>query len=423
MKDKQKEDIKVSLIFYSEEEGKRVKMDKWDIEIGKKYTIGRSKKKADISIQDITISRIQGEFIFYDKNRIMIKDFNSSNGTYINKVKIDPYLEVYFSIKDILSIGDEKNEFVFEISKEMKRIEEQKINKKEDFDFDEIKQNNKSKPSKEYLTEKNKKNSSKSNSIESSYEKLIKRKNKYDIENKYEKNDDKYKYNIDESYKNEENYYKKNKYEKEEYKNENDKEIIFDKEDKFIKRNKYKYNKDNKFKYDRNDNKKKSKKRSKDRFSTESYHLKDKNKKKSNEFRNDEKEEKNKYKNISSYIIKKDNMQEEEIERENNKRQITLYNEYLELKKEKEEKLKQSKLPTLLPVLISRPKEESSYSDEEESQEENEIDKLPYKIRPRVRSQRKRIMDSYANHFIGIKRRGPYMPKYRKRQIKGYFYN
>ena len=181
MKDKQKEDIKVSLIFYSEEEGKRVKMDKWDIEIGKKYTIGRSKKKADISIQDITISRIQGEFIFYDKNRIMIKDFNSSNGTYINKVKIDPYLEVYFSIKDILSIGDEKNEFAFEISKEMKRIEEQKINKKEDFDFDEIKQNNKSKPSKEYLTEKNKKNSSKSNSIESSYEKLIKRKNKYDI--------------------------------------------------------------------------------------------------------------------------------------------------------------------------------------------------------------------------------------------------
>ena len=332
MKDKQKEDIKVSLIFYSEEEGKRVKMDKWDIEIGKKYTIGRSKKKADISIQDITISRIQGEFIFYDKNRIMIKDFNSSNGTYINKVKIDPYLEVYFSIKDILSIGDEKNEFAFEISKEMKRIEEQKINKKEDFDFDEIKQNNKSKPSKEYLTEKNKKNSSKSNSIESSYEKLIKRKNKYDIENKYEKNDDKYKYNIDESYKNEENYYKKNKYEKEEYKNENDKEIIFDKEDKFIKRNKYKYNKDNKFKYDRNDNKKKSKKRSKDRFSTESYHLKDKNKKKSNEFRNDEKGEKNKYKNISSYIIKKDNMQEEEIERENNKRQITLYNEYLELK-------------------------------------------------------------------------------------------
>ena len=111
---------KVSLLFYSEEDGKRTLVDKWAIELGKKYIIGRSKKKVDISIQDITISRIHSEFIFYDKDKIMIKDFNSSNGTYINKEKIDPYKEVYFSIKDILSIGDEKNELVFEVSKEIK---------------------------------------------------------------------------------------------------------------------------------------------------------------------------------------------------------------------------------------------------------------------------------------------------------------
>ena len=66
--------LKVSLLFYSEEEGKRVMVDRWTIEEGKKYTIGRSKKKVDISIQDITISRIHSEFIFYDKDKIMIKD-------------------------------------------------------------------------------------------------------------------------------------------------------------------------------------------------------------------------------------------------------------------------------------------------------------------------------------------------------------
>ena len=41
-----KDHQKVSLIFYSEEDGKRTKVDKWVIEIGKKYTIGRSKKKS-----------------------------------------------------------------------------------------------------------------------------------------------------------------------------------------------------------------------------------------------------------------------------------------------------------------------------------------------------------------------------------------
>ena len=108
MKADSKRRQKVSLLFYSEEEGKRTLLDKWTIEVGKKYTIGRSKKKVDISIQDITISRVHSEFIFYDKDKIMIKDFNSSNGTYINKQRIEPNKENYFSVRDGLSIGDEK---------------------------------------------------------------------------------------------------------------------------------------------------------------------------------------------------------------------------------------------------------------------------------------------------------------------------
>ena len=99
MKADSKRRQKVSLLFYSEEEGKKTLIDKWTIEKGRKYTIGRSKKKVDISIQDITISRIHSEFIFYDKDKIMIKDFNSSNGTYINKQRIEPNKENYFSIR------------------------------------------------------------------------------------------------------------------------------------------------------------------------------------------------------------------------------------------------------------------------------------------------------------------------------------
>ena len=74
-------------------------VDKWNIEIGKKYTIGRSKRKVDIIIQDSNISRVQSEIIFYDKDKIMIKDLDSSNGTFINKIKIEPRKETYFSAK------------------------------------------------------------------------------------------------------------------------------------------------------------------------------------------------------------------------------------------------------------------------------------------------------------------------------------
>ena len=133
MKDSKKGNKKVSLYFYSEEEGKRALVDKWGIEIGKKYIIGRSKKKVDILIQDITISRIQAEFIFYNKDKIMIKDFNSSNGTYINRERVVPQKEIYFSNKDILSIGDEKNELVFEV-KEVKYTDEEEKYIRDNFD-------------------------------------------------------------------------------------------------------------------------------------------------------------------------------------------------------------------------------------------------------------------------------------------------
>ena len=403
MNDNQKEDIKVSLIFYSEEEGKRVKMDKWNIEIGKKYTIGRSKKKVDISIQDITISRVQAEFIFYDKNKIMIKDFNSSNGTYINKIKIDPYLEVYFSYKDILSIGDEKNEFVFEVSKEIKTIKNQEKNKRED--FDEVKQKIKNQETKEKtnILKKIQKNSSKSYSKNSSYEEYKKEKNDLGVEDKYEKFDEKY--NREKEYKNEEKYFNKNMPDKGDYKTKNEK--IFDKEDKYEKNfsfNRYNYRKEDNYKNEKRDN---------------IYIFK--KKEKSNENNNIEKEEKYKYKNINSYIIKNDNIQEEEIERENNKRQIALYSEYLNLKKEREENNKKLKLPPLLPILVLRSEEEeSSYGNEEENQEDD-VNSSEYRPKIGRNIKRMKIIDNYRKPFIGIKRKGEHITRFRRRKIKRSF--
>ena len=218
---------KVSLLFYSEEEGKRVMVDKWTIEVGKKYTIGRSKKKVDISIQDITISRIHSEFIFYDKDKIMIKDFNSSNGTFINKQRIEPNKENYFSIRDILSIGDEKKQLILVIQNDIeeepnirndfnnniteKKIKNEEINQnkinKEQKDYYE---NEKIKNNKYYKKEKSKSFSSHNDS--SSIEK----------DNYYEEKNKNYKYRRD-KYRNDKDRDRDNdldeKYEDDNYKN------------------------------------------------------------------------------------------------------------------------------------------------------------------------------------------------------------
>ena len=205
-----KDQQKVSLIFYSEEDGKRAMMDKWGIEIGKKYTIGRSKKKVDISIQDTTISRMQAEFIFYDKDKIMIRDLNSSNGTYINKERLEPLKERYFSIKDVISIGDEKNELIFEVPKEIKKIEEDK-KIREDFDDKNEKENKKNEENKKYKINENRKNKDiniKKNSSESFSKDHSYKRDKYDKKDKYDRD---YKYERDYKY---DKYSKEDKYKK-----------------------------------------------------------------------------------------------------------------------------------------------------------------------------------------------------------------
>ena len=129
-------------------------------------------------------------------------------------------------------------------------------------------------------------------------------------------------------------------------------------------------------------------------------------------------------KNISSYIIKKDSAQEEEIERENDKRQTELYNEYLQLKREREENGKINKLP----ALISRDKDDSyDYEENEEDEQKYENYKGPYRGRVYGRPsppprRRIRMIGGYRRNSKGIKRRGGFMTKFRGRKIRKIFY-
>ena len=367
---------KVSLLFYSEEDGKRTLVDKWTIEVGKKYTIGRSKKKVDISIQDITISRIHSEFIFYDKDKIMIKDFNSSNGTYINKQRIEPNKENYFSIRDMLSIGDEKKELIFIILND----EEEETNIRNDFDNisenknknEEIKQNQKNKNQKNYV--ENERENIKNN-------KYYKREKSRSLNNdsssrKNEDEKDKYYENEDED---KNNKYRNNKFGYNRNKNSGDKY-----EDSNYKNNKYRYKSRSRSRSRRGSRKKQYNKR--DTGYRRNKKLYTKYSPKSNSD-SEKSSKKNKHKNILSFIIK----QEEEIEKENDKKQIRLYNEYLKIKEETDAKMEMKNLPNLLPVLTAKFDEDDDIYPSEDSSEngsygKKDVIKLPYHLKRKLRT-------------------------------------
>ena len=374
MKDDLKRRPKVSLLFYSEEEGKRVMVDRWTIEEGKKYTIGRSKKKVDISIQDITISRIHSEFIFYDKDKIMIKDFNSSNGTFINKQRIEPNKENYFSLRDTLSIGDEKKQLIFSIQNDF----EEESNIRNDFDNniiekknknEELNQNKINKEEKDYYENEKMKNNKyykkeKSKSFSSHNDSSPIEKDKY-----YEDENKNYKYRKD-KYENNRDYNLKDKYDDINYKNKryrNRKESSSLSRSRSFSRKKQ-YNKRD-VAYRKN----------KKMFSRKAQNSDSDSEKSS---------KKNKHKNILSYIIK----QEEEIEKENDKKQIRLYNEYLKIKEEADAKLEMDNLPNLLPVLTAKSEDDDYDKDEysDEKSEESEVKKdviiLPRHLRRKIRT-------------------------------------
>ena len=129
---------KVNMIFYILQEGGNIKQEnqKWSIIPNKLYIIGRSKKDADIVIDEQLLSRKHAELIYYDNTKILIKDLDSRNGTYLNKERIEPLKDTYFTIKDVLSFGNNNNELIFYEANEGIRKKESDLEKDERFKRD-----------------------------------------------------------------------------------------------------------------------------------------------------------------------------------------------------------------------------------------------------------------------------------------------
>ena len=103
----------ITMILYVIDNGERNPSQNWEIIPKKKYIIGRSKKEVDLPLNIKLLSRKHAELIYYDSKTIMIKDLNSRNGTFINKVKIEPLKETFFTNKQKLSFGNTNNEIIF----------------------------------------------------------------------------------------------------------------------------------------------------------------------------------------------------------------------------------------------------------------------------------------------------------------------
>ena len=105
---------KINMVLYLlEEKDIKVPSQKWEIFPNKLYIVGRSKKEADIALDDKLLSRKHAELTFYDDDKIKIRDLGSRNGTYLNKNRIEPLKDIYFTIKDTLSFGETNNEIIF----------------------------------------------------------------------------------------------------------------------------------------------------------------------------------------------------------------------------------------------------------------------------------------------------------------------
>ena len=132
---------KISMIFYLLDEGDvKEPTNKFEITPNKLYTIGRSKKEVDIVLDEKLLSRKHAELIYYHSGKIMIRDLDSRNGTYINKKRIEPFRDTYFSIKDVLSFGNITNEVIFYDGKSDTRPKNSEREKSERINQDEKKE-------------------------------------------------------------------------------------------------------------------------------------------------------------------------------------------------------------------------------------------------------------------------------------------
>ena len=104
---------RIKMVLYFLEKDVKIPAQKWDIIANNLYFIGRSKKESDISLDIKLLSRRHAELYYYNNNKILIRDLGSRNGTYLNKIRIEPLKDIFFTVNDILSFGNIENEIYF----------------------------------------------------------------------------------------------------------------------------------------------------------------------------------------------------------------------------------------------------------------------------------------------------------------------
>jgi len=210
-----KQPSSITMISYTITNDKREPTKDFEIIPKKKYRIGRSKKEADLVLNEKLLSRKHAELIYFDSKTIMVKDLESRNGTYIDKERISPLKETFFTSKHILSFGSTNNEIVFfDKNQQGKEIIESDYEKNKEKENNYEADNSKNKQNieeeinttlrksydKNIYNEKNKETYNGPKSTDNNYEKerekekeKEKEKESYQKKERYEENDSKYK--------------------------------------------------------------------------------------------------------------------------------------------------------------------------------------------------------------------------------------
>lgn len=74
------------------------------------YTIGKKKNEVDLVLEDFSVSRIHAR-ISREKEEVYLEDLNSTNGTYKNGLRMQPYEKTKLEVGDEIKIG--KTELIY----------------------------------------------------------------------------------------------------------------------------------------------------------------------------------------------------------------------------------------------------------------------------------------------------------------------
>jgi pSer/pThr/pTyr-binding forkhead associated (FHA) protein len=78
-----------------------VKVDKASV------TFGKKKEEVDVVLDDVSVSRMHAR-ILRDGEKVLLEDLNSTNGTFKNGLRMEPYERRELEVGDEIRIGTQE---------------------------------------------------------------------------------------------------------------------------------------------------------------------------------------------------------------------------------------------------------------------------------------------------------------------------